>query len=71
MLRCRSDNVDDLAVQLVDVVVCDISCVDLVVNAIAEGISVGLGRFPLWCSNALSFWACVDCYDDRDVVGSS
>ena len=60
MLRCRSDNIDDLAVQLVEVIVCDISmisCVDLVVDAIAEDIPVGLGGFPLWCSNTLSFWA--------------
>jgi len=43
LLRCRSDNIDDLAVQLVNVVVCDINCVDLVVDAIAEDIPVGLG----------------------------
>ena len=70
LFRCRSDNIDDLAVQLVDVVVCDISYVDLVVDAIAEDIPVGVGGFPPRCSNTLSFWARVDCYDDRDVVGS-
>ena len=52
-VRCRYDDIDDLAVQLVDVVVCDISCDDLVVDALAKDIPVGLGGFPHRCSSLI------------------
>jgi len=67
--RCRSDGVDDLAVQLVDVVVCDINCVDLVGDATAKQFQSVSPVFHFG-SKMLSFRVCVDCYNDRDVVES-
>ena len=66
LLRCRSDNIDDLAVQLVHVVVCDISCVDLVVDSIAEDIPVGLGGY--FANVLLHFGAAIRCRSGRALI---